>query len=308
MVIPRKIKFAGASLTLESNVAINYKVKPEYFDTDGYDEIYLVVSFNGEEYTLRDPQYIIDEDRWVFSFKEVSGQMMTDVATATLYGVYQGEVFEGNSAEYSAVAYAKTMLPKSTTTTRVKRLIVDLLNYGTAAQYYTSHNVKNLANAWLSTAQKALGTQTDRTTTTHQNLKYKVISNPTVSWKGAGLKLEAAITVRYTIQADDITDLKAVLQLDGETYEVPSSEFVLVEGYTDRYYIYFDGAAASQMSEPILATIQKGNKAVSNTVQYSIESYIHTNKSASDAKLSNLLQKMLRYGDSAFSYAYPTGK
>jgi hypothetical protein len=230
---------------------------------------------------------------------------MTETAVATLYGVYQGEVFECNSAEYSAVTYAKTMLPKSATAAKVKKLIVDLVNYGAAAQIYTKTNTDDLANAWLTDAQKALGTQELRETTTHQNLKYEVIDNPTVSWKGAGLKLEAAITVRYTIQASDLTNLKAVLQINGETFEVPSSEFVLVDGYTDRYYIYFDKPTASQMSMPILATIYNGDTAVSNTVQYSIESYINTNKAATKpAGLADLVQAMLKYGDSANAYAY----
>jgi hypothetical protein len=306
MIIPRKIKFAGASLTLESNIAINYKVKPEYFNTDKYDEIYLIVEWAGQTYKLENPVYNAKEDRWQFAFKEVSGNMMTDVAVATLYGVYEGEVFEGNSAEYSVVTYAKSMIKKDTTAAKVKKLIVDLVNYGTAAQNYTKHNLEELANEWLSEEQKALGTQEDREVTTHQDLKYKVIDNPTVTWKGAGLKLESAITIRYTIEANDLTDLKAVVVLNGQTFEVPASEFKPVKDYTNRYDVYFTGAAASQMSMPVLATIVKGDTEVSDTVQYSIESYVKAQygKDGVDAKLIALLKEMIKYGDSAYDYAY----
>ena len=60
------------------------------------------------------------------------------------------------------------------------------------------------------------------------------------------------------------------------------------------------------MSMPVLATIVRGDTEVSNTVQYSIESYVKAQygKDGVDAKLIALLKEMIKYGDSAYDYAY----
>ena len=96
--------------------------------------------------------------------------------------------------------------------------------------------------------------------------------------------------------------LDKVIVLDGESYEIPATEFTLVNGYTNRYYVYFNKATASQMSMPVLATIVRGETEISNTVQYSIESYIHANRGA-DTNLSRLAEAMMKYADSAADYA-----
>ena len=228
--------------------------------------------------------------------------MMNDIAVATLYGVLDGEIYPSASAEYSVITYANSTLPKSTTTAKVKTLIVDLLNYGAAAQIYGEYKQDTLANAGLTAEQLALGTQGDlRATVTHQNLTYKVIDAPAAAWKGASLRLESAVTIRYTIETVDLTDVKAVITLNGKTYEIPSSEFVPATK-ANQYYIYFDKATASQMSMPVLATIVKGDQEISNTVQYSIESYVNTNRGKGTA-LSNLVEAMMKYADSAAAYA-----
>jgi len=57
---------------------------------------------------------------------------------------------------------------------------------------------------------------------------------------------------------------------------------------------------AGYMSEPIYVTLYDGEKAVSNTVCYSIESYAFTY--GDDAALGDLVRAMMKYGDAASAY------
>jgi hypothetical protein len=58
-------------------------------------------------------------------------------------------------ASYSAVQYATSQL-KNSTDTKLKQLVVAMLNYGAEAQLYFGHNTGSLANASLTAEQKAL--------------------------------------------------------------------------------------------------------------------------------------------------------
>lgn len=60
------------------------------------------------------------------------------------------------------------------------------------------------------------------------------------------------------------------------------------------------------MRKTIYATVMKGNKAVSNTYRYSIESYVASMKDRYGEKMDNLLDAMMRYGDSAAKYVANT--
>ena len=58
-------------------------------------------------------------------------------------------------AGYSAVQYATSQL-KNSTDTKLKQLVVAMLNYGAEAQLYFGHNTGSLANSSLTAAQKGL--------------------------------------------------------------------------------------------------------------------------------------------------------
>ena len=69
-----------------------------------------------------------------------------------------------------------------------------------------------------------------------------------------------------------------------------------------RYYVTFDGLNAGQMRKTVYATVMKGNKKVSNTYRYSIESYVQSMRSENGTNLDKLLDAMMRYGDSAAAF------
>ena len=72
----------------------------------------------------------------------------------------------------------------------------------------------------------------------------------------------------------------------------------------NRYYVYFEGLNAAQMSDTVYATITRDDTAVSNTVAYSIESYAYSklNNTGTTETLQNILKAMMKYGDAAKAY------
>ena len=72
-----------------------------------------------------------------------------------------GKTYEGaTQSGYSVKQYCYNTLSKANTTAANKRVLVDFLNYASAAQVYFNLNTKNLVNAELTDEQKAFGTAT----------------------------------------------------------------------------------------------------------------------------------------------------
>lgn len=300
-----RIKFSGATLTLEDNISINYKMKPEQLDGTGYSNPYVVFNFNGKTVTVTD--YTIDSNgRYSFKFSDIAPRMMNDVLTATLYATYEGEVVTCQTRSYSVKEYCYNMLSKCkeggvyANDTEFKTLLVDLLNYGAAAQAYGDYNMENLVTADLTATQKSWATATAPTLSTVQSTSYKTIDNPKVTWKGGGLLLEDAVTMRFrftsTVAASNLT-VKITTDANPTGWTINADQ--LVAASAGGYYIYFDGLKARQMRETVYVTVYEGSTAVSNTMTYSIESYAYAKQNDANTALTDLLIAMMKYGDSA---------
>ena len=124
------------------------------------------------------------------------------------------------------------------------------------------------------------------------------IENPTVTWKGAGLNLLSKTTVRVKFAyAGDISDISVAVKVDGrEATEL--TEFT--SAGTGMYYVYFDEMTAYQFGEPLDFTVMKGGEAISNTLRYSVESYVAKNKD--NATVGAVVSAMMKYGKAAMAY------
>ena len=184
---------------------------------------------------------------------------------------------------------------------KLRTLLVDLLNYGTQTQLYTNYKTGKLANASLTDVQKAWATGTTPVYETVFDKAYATVENPSVNWLGAGLNLQQSITLRFKIDKTDVEGLRVKVTSGVNTWWIDSSLF---EETTDGYYIYFSCMDASQLRETLYLTVCQGNVAVSNTIRYSIASYAYSKQNTDDTKLYNLLEAMMKYGDSAYAYTH----
>ena len=188
----------------------------------------------------------------------------------------------------------------------LKTLLVDLLNYGAAAQIYTDYNTDSLANASLTDEQAAWGTDTADELNDALNAKYEEIENPVVKWKSVGLNLKNSVSIRFKIAAESCDNLTVkVTSESGQEWTILNGDFD--SAGNGCYYVYFENLSAYQMREKIYATVYDGDTAVSNTLCYSIESYAYAAQSGSNENLKNLLDAMIKYGDSAYNYKQSIG-
>ena len=293
------LKIEYISLYLQSNLSFNYKIPVSVLEESGYENPYVVCKYGTNQRVLN---YKIEDGNYVFSFHGIAPHCMTDVITATVYAEYDGKKYEGKTTNYSVTTYCYSALPIVGTSTRT--MIVDLLNYGAAAQIYKGYNTTTLANASLTSEMAAYASPELSSLKTVAKSELGDAVNPTVEWKTVGLEMGDAVRIRYGFTTNEpISDLTVkIVSESGMSWTIPSSQFTESDGV---YYVRFKGLNAAQMSEPVYATVYKGTSAVSKKMCYSVESYVKAWESNTDVQytaLKDLLFAMMKYGNAAYSY------
>lgn len=295
------LKFSGASLTLQDNLTVNYKVDKNQFDANGYTSPYVEFVMNEKKTVVT--KYEVIDDKYVFDFSDIAPNLANDTIQATLYAEKEGATYYGEARDYSIAEYCYNMLGKYNTDeyAELRTLLVDLLNYGAASQSYTNYKTDSLVNQSLTEEQLSWGTIETPVLNTVLSKEYIVIDTPTVIWKGAGLNLQDSVNLRFKIEADYIEDISVKVTTDtGIQWIIYSDAFEVTEG---GYYVYFDGLNVGQMCEVLYLTVYDDNEIVSNTIRYSVESYAFSKQDSGDESLSALLLAMMKYGNSAHAYA-----
>ena len=108
------------------------------------------------EYVIPGATYVESSGRYYSSSQGIHAKYLADTVYMAIYAkLSDGSYAYSKLAGYSAVQYATSQL-KNSTDTKLKQLVVAMLNYGTEAQVYFGHNVNNLANAALTAEQAGL--------------------------------------------------------------------------------------------------------------------------------------------------------
>ena len=286
------------SVTLTDKLSMNYKIKEAVFEEYGYDKETLTVELelNGETYTLSEGNS--GSGMAVFPFKNLSPDMMNDLVTATITAEYKGEQ-KVYVDEYSVATYCYEMLDEYADDENMRTLLVDMLNYGSAAQVYNDHNTDNLANSELRKKQKEWASPDADLSKTDLNTKVAVVQNAKATWKGAGLVLNDGVTLRLKLAATSVSGLSVkVTSESGDSWTIKN----FVKYDDGQYYVYFNGLHAGQMREKLYLTVYEGTTAVSNTVSYSIASYANAKQDSTYPGLADLVMTMMQYGDSASKF------
>ena len=299
---------AKRSLRLQDTIAIDFKISKD--DIAGkYHDPYLLVTQNGK--TSKLTNYSEDGGLLIFTYR-VAPQMMGDEVTAVPHAINAGgEDVRGAEMTYSVKEYCYNMLGKdewqSAYYAPFRRLLVDILRYGDAAQTYAGYKTKVLVGKDLTESQLAMGTPVNAAMTYNSVKKndYATVDDALATIEKATLYLEAAVNVQFKFSADDLTNLRIVITDDEDCSHV-IAEYPAKATQIDKNGLYFVNVSklnAGEMRKTIYATVMEGNKKVSNTYRYSIESYVSSMKGRGVANLDELLDAMMRYGDSAKEYA-----
>lgn len=295
------VKIKSASLTLENSLQINYMVAKSLFTENGYKNPYII--FKHGEVETKVVNYTESEDSYIFSYTNISPASMNDTICATLYVSVGDTVLQSSTVEYSVARYCYNMLSKCSSDeyTRLRTLLVDLLNYGAATQLFTGYKVESLVNENLTEEQRAWATNGDLTLNTVFNKAFEVVENPSASFTAAGLVLNKSIELYVRLKTEDITGLSVKITSSSGTSVISASEFVKTETTEGVYYdVYFNELTPLQRSDALYITVYKNETAVSDTLCYSIESYAFSKQK--DENLAVLVNAMMKYCNSAYAY------
>ena len=287
-----ELKFSSANVALHSDLTVNFMVNADLFVEDAYTNPYVEFELGYYKVTVTD--YTIVGDKYVFACDHLSPSQVVDEIHATLNATLNDQL-HSYSMDYGVSTYCYNMLGK-TEDAKLRTLLVDLLNYGSAAQTYAWYKDKTLSNAQLTEEQKAWGTQGTPALSSKLNTKAVVVDNAKATWKAAALRLDNAVTMCFRFEAESAEGLSVKITNGTQTWTVTE----LLDLGNGQYNAYFSGLSARQMREVVSVTVMEGDTAVSNTLQYSIETYAF--KKQNEARLGDLVLAMMRYGDSAAAY------
>ena len=108
------------------------------------------------EHIIPGATYVESSGRYYSSSQGIHAKYLGDTIYLAIYAkLSDGSYAYSKLASYSAVQYATSQL-KNSTDTKLKQLVVAMLNYGAEAQLYFGHNTGSLANSSLTAAQKGL--------------------------------------------------------------------------------------------------------------------------------------------------------
>jgi len=300
------LKFSAASVTLYNDLAVNFKVGNALLAEGGYTDPFVVFQFGGQK-TVEEAEVIDASGRAVICFRDIAPHMIGDTITATLYATKDGVLYIGDTVEYSVKQYCYNMLSTyndvdypSAAYGELRTLLVDLLNYGAAAQQYTGYNTDALVNAQLVDKQLDWATAEDPAVSKDAVAESSDLDAPAVKWAASGLVLDEAVTVRLGFTAESTEGLCVKFTLAGRIYEV--TEFKAMTDKENGWYVYFDELNAAQMRDVITATVYQNGQQVSNTASYNVEAYVASHASDGDA-LGSLVKALIRYGDAAEAFA-----
>lgn len=290
-----------ASISLESSITMNFKVPKSSLSS--YDDFYMTFKCNGKE--EKTTQYKQNGDYYVFSYKGINPQLMNDEVTAVLHAKKGNEEYTSPEKALSVKEYAYTLLDRysSDEYSKLRTLLVDLLNYGAMAQKYVGYKTDNLVNSELTAVQKGWGSNGAEKFKNISDLNYKTISSPTAQWNTCGLVLNNSIMLRAKFSAKDVENKTVEIAFRNTKFTYDKNDFV--NNGDGTYYVYCNELFAHELSDKLLLTVYENGVPCSNTMLFSVESYASVIQQSSAYKgtaLDDLTQTMMRYGKSAAAY------
>ena len=311
-----------AAEELDAKITVSYDLQEDFdmifnckiYTSGSFSDVKLKVDFAGKTTEIKKADFSDPSTGlYRFTFHGVSAAEMTTIAKATLYAKLGSDTYKSSTYETSVKSYAMSMLNyySKSADDKVKKqctAIVDMLNYGAAAQVYFNKNTNNLANKDLTAAQKKMASSLSASPATCYSKTD--LASASASIEKIALSFENPVDfILYAKFADKPSgNVKAQISYEEDsgstkTLSVASSAFEYQEA--DRLYrIEFKDFPVKYLRNALTIVLKDGSNNISSTVTYSCESYVKAILDGNfDNNVKDLVKKMLVYGDSAKAYA-----
>ncbi len=263
----------GATMTLGNSLSMTYWVKKDDLKTvEGYYAKIIRTKADGTEeiteipvsdWISNDPVY---SDYYGIDFKGIAAKEMADLITVQIFNA-AGEAVT-KKWEDGARAYAMRTLANSETTDALKKVIVDMLNYGAAAQEFFEYNEDDLANSLLTEEQQNFATKDVSMVNT------RVLND---RFAGTSLKLEHNILLElYFTGISDPTDMYAVFSFtdhygNEKTERIEGGNFEKSGSY---YIVATTKLVIADAKQKVSCTVYNSDGSVYATAADDIQGYV----------------------------------
>ncbi len=284
------------SLTVTDGLTLSYKVNvPEAFGQA--ESVTLTVNYRDEKLVYEDIN-TDDLGRYVFQMNKLTPQYMSEEFSFTF------EALDGDddlcvrrtTENYSVKAYCEALLASSADA-YLRRAIVDMLNYGAAAQAYVN-NDNELANKDINDYQN-YATSVDPA---DANNVLAANQSEVVTFTAATLLLEDKISVaaRFkTKEAYGVARLTATAQVgDGAAKSVE-----VFDGGNGTYYVLCGGILPTQYDDNVIFRVSVDGTEYASC-RYSVNSYVARNYN--NASSGDLVKALYAYGVGMAAYVKVT--
>jgi len=301
------VKF-NHSVSIANNLNINYYVKATYLE--GFSNIRLVAEKDTATGTMtREITGTVTSGYYRFQFARIAAKEMGDDIHVKVCADKDGVTYVSDEDVYSIRQYAYNSIRSDKTEAKLKLLLVDMLNYGSAAQTYFGYHIDKLVNGELTAEEAALGTAEAPTLVSHAGVTE--IATTTANIAGNTLQLENSIEVNYYLtinEGQSLDNLKLVISYTSKnegnpviTRTIPASSFTRNGNY---YVAKLDSIESRDASCVITAAVYDGDQQISHARTYSIETYAYNTLNSTTAKqtLKTLVTEMMKYCNSADAY------
>lgn len=305
------------TLTLQNNLSINYYVSAE--NLLDYDSVFLYVE--KDTYDKAGNKTVVESLlngdlvdvgqglEYKFRYTGIASYEVGNEVRAHIFAMKDGEVYEYNEDVYSIKTYCYNQLKKTSTTDKLKKLIVDLLNYCSLSQEQFGIRTDAYVNTELTEEQKEYGSSECKTLTDDTNTRVLVGATAEISGKtlvlGNNVELKVYMRLPVSVDKSKVTLRLSYTNMNGKiiTKDIPFREFAYNKT-NDEYSARFADIIAPEFRNVISIAIYDNGTQISSQDEYSIGTYAYNrvNSNTSTELMKKLVQAMMMYSDSAGEY------
>ena len=251
----------------------------------------------------------LENGNGTIKFSELPAQYMAEDVTVTLTLVKEDGTEDVQAAQtVSLSSYARTVLNESTDSAKdkaLKKLVIDMLYYGDAAQSY-------LAEGTAANAKKATAVLTDAEKNAYALAKkaeksdYALADNTSndMRWVRYGAKFDSRLGVFFEFVAKNSENLSVKFN-DGTVATTFETRTESVNGVETRVYKAIKYLSVLDYASPVTATLYSGETAIGSPITYSVNSL--TYDFGEDTKDYALAIAATTYASSAVDYKNGVG-
>ncbi len=239
------------------------------------------------------------------TYEGISAKQMGDEFSTTLYAIDEnGNIYYGETVTESIKGYLVSKASEEKASDAFKTMAVDMLKYGAEAQNIFDYGTDNLVTAELSEellsyATVAIPEATDISASSGEGVA--ITANVTV-----GSKVELGLSIFKAGLSDPNNVRCEILDADGNLIAEPTvanaMNMMFSAGYSE--------VGAREMRKPITATFYMGDEVITQTITWSVESYVaqvRANEKSTEADIA-MVDAMLTYGDAVAAYMTSIGQ